>query len=53
MEGAIYQDALYNSIKPNHTFIYRWDIPPRSGPGPQDGDSLVWGYHSHVSETDL
>ncbi|GAB5592960.1 hypothetical protein Unana1_07860 [Umbelopsis nana] len=53
MEGAIYQDAMYNSIAPNETFVYRWDIPPRSGPGPQDGDSLVWGYHSHVSENDM
>ncbi|KAH8551153.1 Cupredoxin [Umbelopsis sp. PMI_123] len=53
MEGAIYQNAMYNSIAPNQTFIYRWQVPPRSGPGPQDGDSVVWGYHSHVSENDL
>ncbi|KAM3583098.1 hypothetical protein VKS41_004849 [Umbelopsis sp. WA50703] len=53
MEGAIYQDALYNSIPPNQTFTYRWEVPPRSGPGPLDGNSLVWGYHSHVAETDI
>ncbi|KAJ2961005.1 hypothetical protein NQZ79_g3740 [Umbelopsis isabellina] len=53
MEGAIYQDALSNSISPNQTYTYRWEVPPRSGPGPLDGTSLVWGYHSHVSETDV
>lgn len=53
MEGAIYQDALSNSIPPNQTYTYRWEVPPRSGPGPLDGTSLVWGYHSHVSETDV
>lgn len=53
MEGAVYQNAMDNSIAPNGTFVYRWDIPPRSGPGPKDGDSVVWGYHSHVTENDV
>ncbi|KAI9288443.1 Cupredoxin [Umbelopsis sp. AD052] len=53
MEGAVYQNAMSNSIAPNDSFIYRWDIPPRSGPGPQDGNSVVWGYHSHVAENDV
>jgi manganese oxidase len=27
-----------------------WLVPPRAGPGPRDPNSIVWLYHSHVSE---
>ncbi|KAI9482506.1 Cupredoxin [Zychaea mexicana] len=54
MEGAVYKDAKENSfVKPNDNFTYTWQVEPRSGPGPADGDSLVWGYHSHVTENDI
>lgn len=26
-------------------------MPERAGPGPEDGSSVVWMYHSHVDET--
>ncbi|KAF7728382.1 hephaestin-like 1 [Apophysomyces ossiformis] len=53
-EGAVYKGSAGNAIIPpggKHTYI--WTIRPRAGPGPKDGDSLVWGYHSHVHDTDL
>lgn len=28
-------------------------MPPRAGPGPTDENSVVWGYHSHISEGDI
>ncbi|KAL0142487.1 Cupredoxin [Mucor lusitanicus] len=37
----------------NQNYTYTWNVLPRTGPGPNDGDSIVWGYHSHVSENDI
>ena len=31
-----------------HTFV--WSVGLRAGPGPADGSSMVWLYHSHVDE---
>jgi hephaestin len=27
-----------------------WEVPPRAGPGPDDGSSVMWMYHSHTDE---
>ena len=54
MEGAVYKGAKEQSyVKAGDKFLYEWQVAPRAGPGPQDGDSLVWGYHSHVTENDM
>ncbi|KAG2217041.1 hypothetical protein INT45_002378 [Circinella minor] len=54
MEGAVYKDATENSfVKAGDNYTYVWQVAPRAGPGPKDGDSLVWGYHSHVHESDI
>ncbi|RCH77731.1 hephaestin-like 1, partial [Rhizopus stolonifer] len=54
MEGAIFKGSFDDSIvKPNHNYTYTWNVLPRAGPGPKDGNSIVWGYHSHVTEADL
>ncbi len=29
---------------------YTWLVPDRAGPGPGDGSSLMWMYHSHTDE---
>ena len=29
----------------SHTYV--WNVPERAGPGPADGSSVVWLYHSH------
>lgn len=54
-EGAGYPDGTSGSdkdddaIAPSDTYTYRWQVPTRSGPGPNDPSSIVWLYHSHVN----
>ncbi len=55
-EGSVYDDGSSaadkaNSIvQPGETHTYIWQVPERAGPGPTDGSSIVWLYHSHVNE---
>jgi len=54
-EGAPYDDGAGagragNGVPPGTTFTYVWSVPPRAGPGPMDGSSVMWMYHSHVDE---
>ncbi|KAI8991621.1 Cupredoxin [Mycotypha africana] len=54
MEGAVFKGAYEgSSVTPNHNYTYTWNVLPRAGPGPKDGNSIVWGYHSHVTENDI
>jgi FtsP/CotA-like multicopper oxidase with cupredoxin domain len=39
-----------NSVAPGTKFTYTWEVPERAGPGPADGSSVMWMYHSHVNE---
>ncbi len=34
-------------VPPGQTHTYVWNVPERAGPGPEDGSSVVWLYHSH------
>lgn len=51
-EGALYNDHTWGTVKaddhvtPGATFTYIWTIPESSGPGPLDGSSVIWMYHS-------
>lgn len=53
-EGAGYPDGTTGSdkddeaIAPSDSYTYRWQVPTRSGPGPDDASSVVWLYHAHV-----
>jgi len=54
-EGAPYNDGAAdgrtgNGVPPGQTFVYVWPVPARAGPGPMDGSSVLWMYHSHVDE---
>ncbi len=55
-EGSVYDDGATAAQKansvvpPGETHTYVWEVPERSGPGPGDGSSIVWLYHSHVDE---
>ena len=33
------------------TWNYTWNVEERTAPGPSDGSSVVWMYHSHAHET--
>ncbi|HEU4563628.1 MAG TPA: multicopper oxidase domain-containing protein, partial [Gemmatimonadaceae bacterium] len=37
-------------VPPGGTHTYVWVVPERAGPGPADGSSVFWMYHSHVNE---
>jgi len=53
-EGAPYDDGSTSkaddAVAPNTTFTYNWKVPERAGPGPMDGSSVMWMYHSHTDE---
>ena len=55
-EGAPYADGTSGSDKaddavaPRGRHTYVWQVPERAGPGPMDGSSVLWMYHSHVDE---
>jgi FtsP/CotA-like multicopper oxidase with cupredoxin domain len=55
-EGAPYADGTRGARKADdpvptggrHTYV--WEVPERAGPGPGDGSSVMWMYHSHTDE---
>ncbi len=55
-EGAPYDDRTSgrdkadDAVPPGHTFVYHYTVPERAGPGPMDGSSVMWMYHSHTDE---
>jgi len=55
-EGAPYNDRSSprdkhdDAVPPGSTYTYRWIVPARAGPGPMDGSSVMWMYHSRVDE---
>jgi hypothetical protein len=53
-EGAPYDDedgvTTGDAVPPGGTHTYIWPVPERAGPGPGDGSSVFWMYHSHVDE---
>jgi hephaestin len=55
-EGAPYNDGTSGNAKgddavaPGETRTYTWAVPERAGPGPNDGSSVFWMYHSHTDE---
>ena len=53
-EGAPYDDddgvTTGDAVPPGVTHVYTWPVPERAGPGPADGSSVFWMYHSHVDE---
>jgi hypothetical protein len=55
-EGAPYADNTSGVDKTDDAVPtgghheYTWLVPDRAGPGPHDGSSVMWMYHSHTSE---
>ena len=55
-EGAPYDDGTGGADKaddgvpPGGTHVYVWEVPARAGPGPMDGSSVLWMYHSHTDD---
>ncbi|WP_250287592.1 multicopper oxidase domain-containing protein, partial [Frankia sp. CiP1_Cm_nod2] len=55
-EGAPYADntsgvdKLDDAVPTGGRYTYTWLVPDRAGPGPHDGSSVMWMYHSHTQE---
>ena len=54
-EGAMYGDGMDHPeanglVPPGKTHTYTWLVRNEAGPGPQDGSSIAWLYHSHNYE---
>jgi manganese oxidase len=55
-EGAPYNDGRTgpdkagDAVVPHQQYVYTWQVPERAGPGPMDGSSVMWMYHSHTNE---
>ena len=49
-DGTSGADKADDGIPPGGTHTYVWPVPERAGPGPMDGSSVMWMYHSHVDE---
>jgi len=55
-EGAPYADSTDgadkadDAVPPGGTHLYVWPVPARAGPGPNDGSSVLWMYHSHTND---
>lgn len=49
-DGTDRRDAADDGVPPGSTYVYVWLVPERAGPGPGDGSSVMWMYHSHVDD---
>jgi len=49
-DGTSGGDKADDGVPPGGTHVYVWMVPKRAGPGPMDGSSVLWMYHSHVDE---
>jgi FtsP/CotA-like multicopper oxidase with cupredoxin domain len=49
-DGTSGADKTDDGVPPGGTHVYVWAVPERAGPGPMDGSSIFWMYHSHVDE---
>ncbi len=54
-EGAEYKDGNSyrgdNAVPPGGTYVYKWKVPERSGPGKNDPNCISWIYHSSVESS--
>ena len=49
-DGTSGEDKADDAVPPGGSHVYRWNVPERAGPGPHDGSSVMWMYHSHTDE---
>lgn len=49
-DGTSGSDKADDAVPPGGTHTYTWLVPERAGPGPMDGSSVLWMYHSHTDE---
>ena len=49
-DGSSGADKADDGVPPGKIHVYTWAVPERAGPGPMDGSSVFWMYHSHSNE---
>jgi len=49
-DGTSGSDKADDAVPPGGIHTYTWQALERSGPGPMDGSSILWMYHSHPDE---
>jgi FtsP/CotA-like multicopper oxidase with cupredoxin domain len=49
-DGTSGPDKADDAVAPQQQYVYTWQVPERAGPGPMDGSSVMWMYHSHTDE---
>ncbi|HEY6421833.1 MAG TPA: multicopper oxidase domain-containing protein [Pseudonocardiaceae bacterium] len=49
-DGRSSADKAGDAVAPQQQYVYSWQVPERAGPGPMDGSSVMWMYHSHTDE---
>jgi manganese oxidase len=49
-DGRTAQEKAGDAVAPHQQYVYTWRVPERAGPGPMDGSSVMWMYHSHTDE---
>jgi manganese oxidase len=47
-DGTSLTEKRDDVVRPGETQVYVWKVPERAGPGPKDGSSIAWLYHSHT-----
>jgi manganese oxidase len=50
VDGTTGVDTTDDGVPPSGTHVYVWPVPARAGPGPSDGSSVFWMYHSHTDD---
>lgn len=49
-DGTSARDKADDAVPTGGEHTYTWLVPERAGPGPEDGSSVMWMYHSHADE---
>lgn len=47
-DGTSLTEKRDDAVRPGEVQVYVWKVPERAGPGPRDGSSVAWLYHSHT-----
>lgn len=50
VDGTSGRDKADDAVPPGRQHVYTWEVHDRTGPGPDDGSSVIWTYHSHTDE---
>src|SRR5262249_61744221 len=49
-DGTSGADKADDAVPTDGRHTYTWKVPDRAGPGPGEGSSVMWMYHSHTDE---